>query len=106
MQEGPIEPMLILAGSLLVDGAIGSVPDQAYRGATRQILSRNWEFRMQLNMEMHEIRYFLALCETLNFTRAAERCNISQPALTRAIKNLEDKIDAGPLVYRAGSVPP
>ncbi len=51
-------------------------------------------------MEIHEIRYFLAVCECLNFTRAAERCNVSQPALTRAIKNLEDKLDAGPLIHR------
>ncbi len=36
-------------------------------------------------MEMHEICYFLAVCETLNFTRAAERVNVTQPALTRAI---------------------
>ena len=43
-------------------------------------------------MEMHEIRYFLAVCETLNFTRAAGRCNVSQPSLTRAIKNLEGEL--------------
>src|SRR4026207_968307 len=40
---------------------------------------------------MHQIRYFLAVCETLNFTRAAEACNVSQPSLTRAIKGLEDE---------------
>lgn len=51
-------------------------------------------------MEMHEIRYFLALAETSNFTRAAERCNVSQPALTRAIQGLEAKLGAGPLVTR------
>lgn len=51
-------------------------------------------------MEVHEIRYFLALAETLNFTRAAERCHVSQPALTRAIKGLEDKLGGGPLVNR------
>ena len=34
-------------------------------------------------MEIHEIRYFLAVCRTLNFTRAAEQCNVTQPALTR-----------------------
>jgi LysR family transcriptional regulator, hydrogen peroxide-inducible genes activator len=50
-------------------------------------------------MEMQEIRYFLALCDTLNFTRAAERCNVSQPALTRAIQHLEGKL-GGPLVHR------
>ncbi len=40
-------------------------------------------------MEMHQIRYFLATCETGNFTRAAEAINVSQPALTKAIKALE-----------------
>lgn len=43
-------------------------------------------------MEMHEIRYFLAMCETLNFRRAAIRCNISQPALTKGIQKLEEKL--------------
>lgn len=50
-------------------------------------------------MEMHQVRYFLALCETLNFTRAAERCNVTQPSLTRAIKLLEDEF-GGPLFNR------
>lgn len=50
-------------------------------------------------MEIHEIRYFLALSETLNFTRAAERCHITQPAFTRSIRRLEDKLGA-PLVNR------
>ena len=40
-------------------------------------------------MEMQQVRYFVALAETLNFTRAAEKCNVSQPALTRAIQQLE-----------------
>ena len=42
-------------------------------------------------MEMHQIRYFLAVSRTLNFTRAAEECNVSQPSLTRAVKLLEDE---------------
>ena len=50
-------------------------------------------------MELHEIRYYLALSETLNFTRAAEACNVTQPALTRAIKSLEDKL-GGTLIHR------
>ena len=40
-------------------------------------------------MQMNQVRYFLAVCETLNFTRAAEKCNVSQPALTRGIQALE-----------------
>ena len=41
-------------------------------------------------MELNEVRYFLALSRTLNFTRAAEICNVTQPALTRAIQKMED----------------
>ena len=43
-------------------------------------------------MEMHQIRYFLAVCETLNFTRPPESCNDSQPALTRAVQKLEEEM--------------
>jgi len=50
-------------------------------------------------MEMHQVRYFLAVCETLNFTRAAERCHVAQPSLTRAIKKLEEEL-GGPLLRR------
>jgi DNA-binding transcriptional LysR family regulator len=50
-------------------------------------------------MEMHQVRYFLALCETLNFTRAAEKCNVTQPSLTRAIQALEEEL-GGPLLHR------
>ena len=50
-------------------------------------------------MEMHQIRYFLTLCEELNFTRAAEKCHVAQPALTRAIKLLEEEF-GGLLFHR------
>lgn len=50
-------------------------------------------------MELHQVRYFLALSDTLNFTRAAERCNVTQPSLTRAIHALEHEF-GGPLVHR------
>lgn len=43
-------------------------------------------------MELHQIRYFLSLSSTLNFTRAAEECNVSQPALSRAISQLEAEL--------------
>lgn len=43
-------------------------------------------------MEINQVRYFLTLCRELNFTRAAELCHVSQPALTKAIKNLEEEL--------------
>jgi DNA-binding transcriptional LysR family regulator len=45
--------------------------------------------RLGVPVEMHQIRYFLAAARTLNFTRAAEECAVSQPSLTRAIQTLE-----------------
>ena len=52
-------------------------------------------------MEMQQVRYFVALAETLNFTRAAEQCSVTQPALTRAIKALEQEF-GGELILREG----
>ena len=43
-------------------------------------------------MEMQHVRYFLATASELNFTRAAERCNVTQPSLTRAIRHLEEEL--------------
>jgi DNA-binding transcriptional LysR family regulator len=43
-------------------------------------------------MEMHQVRYFLAVARVLNFTRAAEECNVAQPSLTRAIRQLEEEL--------------
>jgi len=52
-------------------------------------------------MEMQQVRYFLSVARVLNFTRAAEECNVTQPALTRAIKQLEDEL-GGDLIRREG----
>jgi DNA-binding transcriptional LysR family regulator len=43
-------------------------------------------------MEMHQVRYFLAVARVLNFTRAAEECHVAQPSLTRAIRQLEGEL--------------
>lgn len=50
-------------------------------------------------MELYQIRYFLALCETLNFARAAERCGICAPSLTRTVQKLEQEF-GGVLIRR------
>ena len=43
-------------------------------------------------MEMHQVRYFLAVEQELNFSRAAEKCNVSRPSLSRAIRQLEGEL--------------
>src|SRR5215475_16047347 len=50
-------------------------------------------------MEMHQVRYFLAVAQELNFSRAAEKCNVTQPSLSRAIQQLEGEL-GGPLFHR------
>jgi LysR family transcriptional regulator, hydrogen peroxide-inducible genes activator len=43
-------------------------------------------------MNLQQIRYFLAIVEEQNFTRAAERCRVAQPSLTQAIHRLEHEM--------------
>jgi hypothetical protein len=50
-------------------------------------------------IELQQIRYFLSLCEEGTFTRAAERCGVSQPSLSNGIKQLEAEL-GGPLFER------
>jgi DNA-binding transcriptional LysR family regulator len=52
-------------------------------------------------MEMAQIRYALAVADCLNFTRAARDSNVTQPALTKAIRKLEEELGA-PLFHREG----
>lgn len=54
-------------------------------------------------MTLQQAHYFLALCEEQNFTRAANRCGITQPSLTLAIKQLEAEL-GGPLFNRGRSM--
>jgi len=43
-------------------------------------------------MELRHIRYFATLADTLNFTRAAEKCHITQSTLSHQIKQLEEEL--------------
>ncbi len=44
------------------------------------------------NMELRHLRYFVAVAEALNFTKAAQKLGLAQPSLTRQVRNLEEEI--------------
>jgi LysR family hydrogen peroxide-inducible transcriptional activator len=56
---------------------------------------------MEVVLDLKQIRYFLTLSEVLNFTRAAEIINVTQPTLTKAIQKLEEVL-GGTLIFRDG----
>src|SRR5438093_2064139 len=43
-------------------------------------------------MELRQLRYFVAVTQELNFTSAAQKVHVAQPALSRQIRQLEDEI--------------
>ena len=52
-------------------------------------------------MELHQLRYFVAVAETGSFTKAAERCHVSQPSLSQQVRKLERRLRR-PLFDRLG----
>ncbi len=46
-----------------------------------------------MNVQFAQLRYFLSLATAKNYSLAAEQCNVSQPALSMAIRKMEDDLD-------------
>src|SRR5882724_6440382 len=55
-------------------------------------------------MELRHLRYFVTVAELLNFTKAATRLRVAQPALSRQIHDLEDELGAQLLERRPRAV--
>lgn len=53
-------------------------------------------------MQLYQIRYFLTICETGNVTQAAQKCNVSQPSMSRGIRKLEEELGDA-LFFRGAS---
>jgi DNA-binding transcriptional LysR family regulator len=45
-----------------------------------------------MDVHVRELRYFVAVAKKLHFTRAAERLFVSQPALSKQIRSLEEQL--------------
>jgi len=73
----------------------------ALRSPRRELPAGEGRGRIPGRMELRHLKYFLAVSEELNYRKAADRLNMTQPPLTRQIQELEDEIGA-PLFERIG----
>ena len=58
-----------------------------------------------MTLPLHLLRAFVAVAESGGFSRAAEALHVSQPAISKAVKELEEQLGAGPLLDRGAGRP-
>jgi len=88
--------------SVVMDSIPGNVTAARCLRHRRSNAYRSGKPGTRLRLDLTQIKYFLALARTLNFTRAAEACNVTQPALTKSIQRLENEF-GGVLLLRERS---
>src|ERR1044071_1684462 len=76
----------------------------AHESGQCRVLGLRLHFAYAPGMELRQLRYFVAVAETGNISRAAQKIFLTQPALSRQIKALEDEIGQCLLERQAHSI--
>src|SRR5690606_22773095 len=73
--------------------ASGKLPYRAYKSTQPAPYRRAINDRAGTTMTLTELKYIVTLAQERHFGRAAEKCFVSQPTLSVAIKKLESELD-------------